>query len=131
MLDGVSSGALDLVLTGGSIADVRAGSVRRAAVGIADRTIARIGPDDEVAPHARQTIDVSGQVIVPGYIEPHGHILLANPVEFAGALLRTGTTTAIVDAPGPLAGIACIPIRLADEIPLVDPTATPILYRNR
>jgi adenine deaminase len=98
MLDGVSSAAIDLALTGGSIADVRAGFVRRAAVGIADRTIARIGSDDEVATTARQVIDVSGQIIVPGYIEPHGHILLANPVEFAGALLRTGTTTAIVDS---------------------------------
>jgi adenine deaminase len=98
MLDGVSSAAVDLALTGGTIADVRAGSVRRAAVGIANQTIARIGSDAEVAPHAHQVIDVSGQVIVPAYIEPHGHILLANPVEFAGALLRTGTTTAIVDA---------------------------------
>ena len=98
MLDGVSSAAIDLALTGGSIADVRAGLVRRAAVGIANRTIARIGSDDEVATPARQVIDVSGQIIVPGYIEPHGHILLANPVEFAGALLRTGTTTAIVDS---------------------------------
>jgi len=98
MLDGVSSAAIDLALTGGSIADVRAGFVRRAAVGIANRTIARIGSDDEVATPARQVIDVSGQIIVPGYIEPHGHILLANPVEFAGALLRTGTTTAIVDS---------------------------------
>ncbi|HEX9533573.1 MAG TPA: adenine deaminase C-terminal domain-containing protein [bacterium] len=98
MLDGVSSAAIDLALTGGSIADVRAGFVRRAAVGIANRTIARIGSDDEVATPARKVIDVSGQIIVPGYIEPHGHILLANPVEFAGALLRTGTTTAIVDS---------------------------------
>lgn len=98
MLDGVSTAAVDLALTGGTIADVRAGSVRRAAVGIANQTIARIGSDDEVAPLARQVIDVSGRVIVPAYIEPHGHILLANPVEFAGALLRTGTTTAIVDA---------------------------------
>jgi adenine deaminase len=98
MLDGVSSAAIDLALTGGTIADVHAGSVRRAAVGVANRIIVRIGSDDEVAPHARQVIDVSGQAIVPGYIEPHGHILLANPVEFAGALLRTGTTTAIVDS---------------------------------
>ncbi len=98
MLDGVSSAAVDLALTGGTVADVRAASLRRVAVGIADGIITRIGSDEDVAPHARQVIDVSGQVIVPGYIEPHGHMLLANPVEFAGALLRTGTTTAVVDA---------------------------------
>jgi adenine deaminase len=98
MLDAMPFAAVDLALTGGTIADVRAGSVRRAAVGIANGTINRIGADDEVVPHARQLIDVSGKIIVPAYIEPHGHILLANPVEFAGALLRTGTTTAVVDA---------------------------------
>ncbi len=89
---------VDLALTGGSVADARAGTVRRAAVGIAGPDIAAIGSDDEVGGHARQVIDVSGQTIVPGYIEPHGHILLANPVEFAGALLRHGTTTAVMDA---------------------------------
>ncbi len=125
MLDGVSSAAIDLALTGGSIADVRAGFVRRAAVGIANRTIARIGSDDEVATPARQVIDVSGQIIVPGYIEPHGHILLANPVEFAGALLRTGTTTAIVDS---LPFMLLTPLERLPEL-LASLSALPMKFR--
>jgi len=97
MLEPMSLEAVDLCLAGGHIADVRTGAIGRAAVGIAGGKIAAVGSDGEVGEHAREVIDVGGQVIVPGYIEPHGHILLANPVEFAGALLRHGTTTAVVD----------------------------------
>jgi adenine deaminase len=96
--DLAASGPLTLCLTGGHVADVRAGSVQRAAVGIRGNRIVALGPDAQLAAAAQEVIDTAGQVIVPGYIEPHGHILLANPVEFAGALLRSGTTTAIVDA---------------------------------
>ncbi len=103
---------MDVGLIAGSVADVRTGTIGRAAVGIAGGKIAAIGPDDEIAPFARQVINVSGQIIVPGYIEPHGHILLANPVEFAGAVLRHGTTTAVMDAL-PLMLLAR-PDRLAD-----------------
>ena len=56
-----------------------------------------IGADTQIAPRARQVADVAGQTIVPGYIEPHGHVILANPVEFAGAVLGGGTTMAVTD----------------------------------
>ncbi len=112
MLEPMSLEAVDLCLAGGHIADVRTGTVKRAAVGIAGGKIAAIGSDGEMAQAARHVIDIGGQVIVPGYIEPHGHILLANPVEFAGALLRCGTTTAVTDAL-PLMLLAR-PDRLAD-----------------
>lgn len=98
MLDRMALAPVDLAITGGSIADVRSGVIRRAAVGITGQRIAIIGSDAEVAKSARQVLEAAGAIIAPGYIEPHGHILLASPVEFAGALLRTGTTTAVVDA---------------------------------
>lgn len=87
----------DLSLVGGQIADVRAGVLRRAAVAITGGRIAAIGPDEELA-RAHQVVDVRHRIIVPGYIEPHTHVVLASPVEFARAVLPLGTTTAMVDA---------------------------------
>ena len=93
-----SAGSISLCLTGGHVLDVRAASVRRAAVGIGGDRIVAIGPDDQIASRSQQIVDVAGQTIVPGYIEPHGHVILANPVEFAGAVLCHGTTTAVTDS---------------------------------
>ena len=89
---------VDLALTGGTIADVRTGTLHRAAIAIRGAQIAAIGPDAEIRAGARQVLDVTGHVLTPGYIEPHGHILAVNPVEFAKAVLARGTTTAVIDA---------------------------------
>jgi adenine deaminase len=88
----------DLALVGGSIADLSAGAVRRSAVGIRGSRISALGPDDVVGGQAARVHDVAGGVLVPGYIEPHTHIMLAAPWEYAAALLTHGTTTAVVDA---------------------------------
>ena len=114
----------DLCLVGGQVADVRAGVLRRAAVAITGDRISAIGPDDALVAGARQIIDVSGRIIVPGYIEPHTHVVLASPVEFARAVLPLGTTTAMVDAlplqilarrerlPQTLEQLAALPVQL-------------------
>ena len=88
----------DLALAGGSVADVRAGEVRRAALAITGRRIAALGPDDEIVAGAHRVYDVTGRILVPGYIEPHTHVALAAPWEFASAILARGTTTAVADA---------------------------------
>src|SRR2546427_2298934 len=97
MLEPMIPEAIDLCLVGGDIVDVQAGATRRAAVGIHGDRIVAIGADAQIAPRARQVADVAGQTIVPGYIEPHGYVILANPVEFAGAVLPGGTTMAVTD----------------------------------
>lgn len=101
---------IDLVLAGGSVADLRAGVLRRADVTIiGDRIDAVIVDPSAPAPSSRaqrfdplrsahRVLDVAGRILVPGYIEPHTHIVLANPVEFARAVLRHGTTTVMADA---------------------------------
>lgn len=94
----MSPEGIDLCLAGGTVVDIRTATTRRAAVGIRGDRIVAIGPDEQIAPRSRQVADIAGQIIVPGYIEPHGHVILANPVEFAGAVLRCGTTTAVTDA---------------------------------
>lgn len=88
----------DLCLIKGRVLDTASGELRTAAVALTGSRIAAIGDPHRLAAASRQVIDITGQIILPGYIEPHGHMLLANPVEFAGALLRHGTTTAVVDA---------------------------------
>ena len=125
--------AADLCLAGGHVADVRAGVLRRAAVAISGGRISAVGPEAALTPRARQVMDVSGGVIAPGYIEPHTHAVLANPVEFAGVLLRGGTTTAVVDAlpfqvlvppeslPALLERLAAIPMALRWQIRLHPP----------
>lgn len=57
--------------------------------------ITAVGEGGRLEP--RRVVDVSGRVVVPGYVEPHTHFSIVNPAEFAGALLRHGTTTAVVD----------------------------------
>ncbi len=88
----------DLALIGGSVADVRTGQVRRAALALNESQISAVGSDGEVSATASRILDVSEHILVPGYIEPHGHILGVNPVEFAKAVLARGTTTAVIDA---------------------------------
>lgn len=108
-----TDGPPDLVLTGGQVADVRSGVLHRAGIAISGSSIVAIGPDDEVGANVRQRLDVTGHVLVPGYIEPHGHILAVNPVEFAKAVLARGTTTAVIDA---LPLMMLLPFDRLDEI---------------
>ena len=115
--------AADVCLAGGRIADVRAGALRRAAVAISAGRVTAVGPEAEVCAGARQILDVSGRIVAPGYVEPHTHAVLAAPVELTGALLRHGTTTAVVDAlpfimlatpdrlPSVLEGLAALPVK--------------------
>lgn len=89
---------VDLYLAGGQVADLRAGVLRRADVAITGERIEAVIPAPSRSPAARSVVNVRGRILVPGYIEPHTHIVLANPVEFAGAVLPHGTTTVMADA---------------------------------
>ncbi len=85
----------DLLLKGGSIVDVFSGEVYAADVAIADGKIAGIGSNYR----AKETIDVSGSVIAPGFIDAHVHIesSLVPPPQFARAVVPRGTTSVVID----------------------------------
>ncbi len=85
----------DLVLRGGEVFDLVTGEMIAGDVAICDDTIVGIGATYE----ARGVIDVSGAVLVPGFIDTHLHIesSLLTPFEFDRCVAPRGVTTAICD----------------------------------
>jgi adenine deaminase len=85
----------DLLLKGGQIVNVFAGEVHNADIAIADGKIVGVGTGFT----ANETVDVSGKVIAPGFIDAHVHIesSMVPPPEFARAVVPRGTTTVITD----------------------------------
>lgn len=87
---------LDIIIRGGTIYDGtgKEKHVRIADVGIADGRIEAIGDLSET--EAKQIIDASGQIVTPGFFDPHGHSdtsLLINPE--AESMVHQGITTQI------------------------------------
>jgi 5-methylthioadenosine/S-adenosylhomocysteine deaminase len=65
---------MDVVLTGGAVLtmDPALGDFERADVHIADGRIAAVGPDLNVP--GVSTVDVSGSIVLPGFVETHWHM---------------------------------------------------------
>lgn len=85
----------DLVLRGGRIFDLITGELLDGDVAICGDTIVGICADYE----GRAVIDVSGLILVPGFIDTHLHIesSLVTPFEFDRCVAPRGVTTAICD----------------------------------
>lgn len=85
----------DLVLRGGRIFDLMTGDLLEGDVAICDGVV--VGILDRYEGH--RTIDVSGLILVPGFIDTHLHIesSLVTPFEFDRCVAPRGVTTAICD----------------------------------
>lgn len=85
----------DLVLKNGKIIDVYQGSVLHGDVAIIDGKIAGIGEAYE----GKETVDLEGKYIAPGFIDPHIHVesSYVTPEEFGRLLVPHGTTTVMAD----------------------------------
>ena len=84
----------DLVLRGGQVFDLITGDMLTGDVAICGDRIAGIGTYD-----GNRVIDVSGLVLVPGFIDTHLHVesSLVTPHEFDRCVTPRGVTTAICD----------------------------------
>jgi adenine deaminase len=85
----------DVVLKGGRVFDLVTGGLEKSDVAICEDRIVGTFADYRGAVE----IDVSGKVIVPGFIDTHLHVesSLITPLEFDRCVLAHGVTTAICD----------------------------------
>ncbi len=92
---GRGSAPADLVLKGGRVLDLVTGELRRSDVAVVGDRI--VGTLDDYA--GLREVDVSGRVVVPGFIDTHCHVesSLILPAEFDRCMLGRGTTTAVCD----------------------------------
>src|SRR3954452_4714861 len=83
-----------LTLAGGTVADVYTGTWIEANVEIEGGRIAYVGPREPQG----ETLDVSGKVVTPGYIEPHTHPwCLYSHSSLHEIPIPDGTTTIVYD----------------------------------
>ena len=85
----------DLVLKGGRVFDLITGDLVETDVAVCGDTIVGVFGSY----HGRRELDVSGKVLVPGFIDTHLHIesSLVTPFEFDRCVTPHGVTTAICD----------------------------------
>ncbi len=85
----------DLVLRGGRVFDLVTGVLTTGDVAISGGVI--VGTEAEY--EGREVIDVSGLILVPGFIDTHLHVesSLVTPFEFDRCVTPRGVTTAICD----------------------------------
>ncbi|KPQ07622.1 MAG: adenine deaminase [Rhodobacteraceae bacterium HLUCCA12] len=93
----------DLVLRGGTVWCMATGARIAGDVAICGQTIVGIGHDYD----GKRVIDVSGKLLVPGFIDTHLHIESSciTPFEFDRCVTPRGVTTAICD-PHEIANVA-------------------------
>jgi adenine deaminase len=96
----------DLVLKGGRVFDLITGDLVETDVAICGDTIVGVFGSYE----GRRTINVSGKILVPGFIDTHLHIesSLVTPHEFDRCVTPRGVTTAICD-PHEIANVCGVP----------------------
>lgn len=84
----------DLVLSGGRVLSVFTGELFSANVAICDGHVVGVGDYE-----AKNIYDASGRVLLPGFIDGHCHIESSklNVDEFARTVLRSGTTSVVID----------------------------------
>ncbi len=103
-LIGVAKGAVqaDLVLKNAQAFNVFTGEFIKGDIAIVDGYIAGIGEYT-----GENEIDLTGKYLTPGFIDGHVHIesSMLSPIEFARAVLPTGTTTIVAD-PHEIANVA-------------------------
>ena len=85
----------DLLICGGQVIDGTGGPPQLADIAVIEGRIAAIG--DCAGRAARRTIDATGQVVAPGFIDIHTHSDFTLPLNArAESKIRQGVTTEVV-----------------------------------
>ena len=84
----------DLVLKNATYVNVFSNELCHGDIAVAEGLIVGMGEY-----HGKMEVDVSGKLVLPGFIDAHIHLesSLVSPTEFAKAVLPHGTTTVITD----------------------------------
>ena len=94
---------VDLLLRGGTVVDGTGAPARRADVGVAGDRITFVGDAARARVAGRRTIDATGLIVAPGFIDPHTHTLedLSSPQRRANEnYLMQGVTTVVTNNDG-------------------------------
>lgn len=85
----------DLVLKNANVIDVYQAEMISGDLAIIDGKIAGINGEY----HGKETIDIKGKIVAPGFIDPHIHVesSYVTPEEFGRLLVPHGTTTVLAD----------------------------------
>ncbi len=104
---------LDLKIVGGSVVDGTGAPARRADVGVSGGRIVEVG---DVSSAARSTIDASGAIVTPGFIDLHAHYdgQISWDDELAPSVLHGVTTTVMGNC-----GVGFAPVHAADRERLI------------
>jgi N-acyl-D-amino-acid deacylase len=102
---------LDLVVAGALIVDGTGSAPFPGAVGVDGDRVAWVGRENADMPAATRSIDASGAVLAPGFVDVHNHSDLAPWITPSmPSTIRQGVTTVVVgncgSSPWPLAGFA-------------------------
>jgi adenine deaminase len=87
---------VDTLFVDGRVLDVHRGLWREVNIGVVGDRIATVGPE---RPDAKESVDLSGLSVVPGFFEPHFHAGGTHlaPTRLAEELLLRGTTSTVCD----------------------------------
>ncbi len=91
----------DLLISGGTVVDGTGTRGLLANVAVVDGRIRLLDPADPPPAHAARTIDATGKVVAPGFIDLHSHgalVILADPRH--EPKVRQGVTTEVVGVDG-------------------------------
>src|SRR2546430_7748794 len=88
----------DLVIRGGTLLNVYTGELYPANVATRGERIAYVGARVDTIGSRTTVLDATGQVLVPGYIDPHVHPAhVTTPSALARFVLPRGTTSVVAD----------------------------------
>jgi N-acyl-D-amino-acid deacylase len=103
LLAAQQGGRVDILIRGGTVVDGSGAPRRRADVGVTGDRITFVGDAAASRVTAARTIDASGLVVAPGFIDPHTHTQadLSSPERHANlAYLMQGVTTVVTNNDG-------------------------------